>query len=91
MADCPLVLVEWLDSARPVAAWQHLSDFEPGSVIECSSVGWLIHDGDDLKAIAANLGHTSDEENVQACGVIRIPTCCVTRIVTLNEGENADG
>ena len=82
--DCPLVLVEWLDSVRPIPEWRYLQDFGPYSAIKCTSVGWLLQDG-DVKVLAPNMGHTEDEENVQACGVIQIPTCSVIRQVRLKE------
>ncbi|MGD9966718.1 MAG: hypothetical protein AB7T59_09375 [Hyphomonadaceae bacterium] len=82
---CPLVLIEWEDSAQPVAAWSHLKHFEPGGVVRVASVGWLIHDGDDLKALAPNLGGLDGACSAQVSGVIRIPARCVVRVVRLAE------
>ena len=82
---CPLVMVEWEDSARPVPDWTYLADF-PASVIRCVhcvSVGWLIHDG-DVKALSPNMGDIGSE-NMQVSGVIRIPARCIVRIVELDE------
>lgn len=83
--DCPLVLVEWEDSRRPVASWQYLADVDVSTVVACVSVGWLINDDKKIKALAPNIGDIEDEECAQACGIIRIPTRSITRIVQLSE------
>lgn len=83
-ARTPLVLVEWLDSAQPVPDWHWLDESRWGDVVKCRSVGWLIHDGEDVKALAQNIGSLCDD--VQISGVIRIPACCITRLVRLVEG-----
>ena len=80
-----LVLVEWLDSARPIEAWQHLSDYEYKEAVQCVSVGFLIHDGEKVKALAPNMGDVDKEENIQASGIIHIPTCSITKIAVLEE------
>jgi len=85
MTDCPLVFVEWEDSAQPIPYWQHLSDFEAKPVVKCVSVGWLIHDEKDMKAIAPNMGGMENEYNAQVSGVIRIPARCITKITKLKE------
>ncbi len=84
--DCPMVMVEWVDSVRPAPSWQHLCDFECGPAISCASVGWLIHDGEDVKALAPNMGEIDNADQIQASGIIRIPTVSITRIVRLREG-----
>ena len=84
---CSLVLIEWEDSARPIPEWRHLSDFGHSGAIKCASVGWLLHDGEDKKVLAPNMGDVEDERNIQACGVIQIPTRCVTRIRRLEETD----
>jgi hypothetical protein len=78
-------MIEWEDSAQPVSAWSHLRNFEPGGVVRVASVGWLIHDGEDLKALAPNLGGLDGACSAQVSGVIRIPTRCVVRVVRLKE------
>lgn len=85
--ECPLVFIEWEDSARPVAAWSYLADFETPSAVRCVSVGWLIHDGSDVKALAPNMGELGNTEALQVSGVIRIPARCVTRLVRLEEPD----
>ena len=87
LANCPLVMIEWEDSARPAPAWQHLSDFKPSKIVSCASVGWLIEDGEKVKALAPNLGYVGEGDDAQACGIIRIPACAVTRIMRLRDGE----
>jgi hypothetical protein len=84
-ADCPLVLVEWEDSTQPVPAWVYAEGFDPGGVVRCASVGWLLYDGEDLKAVAPNMGGLDSKCSAQVSGVIRIPTRCVVRIIPLGE------
>ncbi len=85
-----LVLIEWEDSAQPVPSWQWLSAYEEPYIVKCRSVGWLIHDGERVKALAPNLG-TLDDEDAQVSGVIRIPAKAVTAIkpILLQETEKA--
>lgn len=78
MLDAPLVLIEWEDSAQPLAAWCYLNDL-PTEIVKCQSVGFLVHDDDKVKALAPNVGDLGGEHE-QASGLIRIPTRCVTRI-----------
>lgn len=85
---CPLVLVEWEDSTQPVSSWQWITAYKEPDIVTCASVGWLIHDGADVKALAPNLGHSDEQRAVQVSGVIRIPTRCVTRITVLVEKDN---
>ena len=79
-----LVMVEWLDSMRPIAEWQYLSDYKREKPISCISVGFLIHNSDGVTAIAPNMGNISDK-NIQMSGVIHIPTCSILKITDLAE------
>jgi len=85
MTACPLVLVEWEDSAQPIAQWVHLANVETKAAVLCVSVGWLIQDGKEVKVIAPNMGEVNSRDNVQVSGVIRIPTRCVRKITKLTE------
>jgi hypothetical protein len=69
------VVIQWEDSRQPTSSWAWVEDVDVG-VVPCVSAGWLIHDGEDVKAIAANLG----DDGKQASGVIRIPTRCIIKI-----------
>ena len=84
MDDCPLVMIEWEDSRLPESNWTLLSTFTPGAAVRCVSAGWMIHDGQDVKVLAPNMGDIGDEE-VQVSGVIRIPARCILKITALNE------
>lgn len=77
-----LVLIEWEDSARPVSEWQLLGDVSFSEAVRCSSVGFLIHDGKDAKALAPNIAEPGTP-NAQASGIIRIPTRCITKMKAL--------
>ena len=82
-----LVIIEWLDSSQPIASWQFLSDYKKSEPISCVSVGFLIHDGIDVKALAPNMGDVSNKVNIQVSGVIHIPTKSVLNITELVEKE----
>lgn len=82
---CPLVMIEWEDSAQPIPSWSYLSSFEAPGTIRCVSVGWLIRDDDQMKALAPNMGAIDDENSVQVSGVIQIPTRCVLHVTPMTE------
>jgi hypothetical protein len=76
-------MIEWEDSAQPIASWAYLSSFEPTGTIRCASVGWLIHDDKHIKVLAPNMG--GNENSAQVSGMIQIPTRCVVRLTRLRE------
>lgn len=82
--SCPLVMIEWEDSAQPIPSWSYLASFEAPGTIRCASVGWLIRD-DEIKALAPNMGAVDDENSVQVSGVIQIPARCVVKLTRLRE------
>lgn len=83
--QCPLVMIEWVDSAQPIPAWSYLASFDAPGIIRCASVGWLIRDDAEMKAVAPNMGGLNDERSVQVSGVIQIPTRCVVAMTRLQE------
>lgn len=78
-------MVEWEDSAQPIAAWKHLADLEAPSIIKCVSVGWLVSDTKNTKALAPNMGAVDDATNLQISGMITIPARAITKITRLQE------
>ena len=78
-------MIEWEDSAQPIAAWAYLASFEAPGTIRCASVGWLIRDDNQMKAVAPNMGALGDGNSVQVSGVIQIPTRCVIQLTRLQE------
>lgn len=78
-APYPLVLVEWEDSARPIADWQWADDYVLPEIVRCVSVGYLIADTKTAVALAPNLGDVG-HPRVQMSGIIRIPRSAVVRI-----------
>ncbi len=82
---CRLVFVEWEDSAQPIPSWVYLREFDCGSAITCATVGWLVHDGDAVKAVAQNMGKMREADSMQVSGIIRIPTRCIRQLVELDE------
>ena len=79
------ILVEWIDSAQPVAAWMFLDNMPRMEVIECVSVGWLVAETDKVLMLAPNLGDVESEGAAQGSGFIRIAKSAVTRRVVLTE------
>jgi hypothetical protein len=67
--------------------WMPLADFDPGEICKYTSVGWLLHNGEDVKVLAPNMGSVASEHDVQASGIIQIPSACVTRIVEIEDAE----
>jgi hypothetical protein len=80
-----LVMIEWEDSAQPIPAWSYLASFDAPGTIRCASVGWLIRDDAQMKALAPNMGGLDNESSVQVSGVIQIPTRCILRVTSLSE------
>ena len=83
---CPLVMIQWEDSAQPTPGWELLANVETPAIVTCASVGWLIQDGTDVKALAPNMGNVQGD-SAQVSGVIRIPARCIVRMVQLNEPD----
>ena len=79
------ILVEWIDSARPISDWLFLENKPALEVIECVSVGWAVGETDEMLMLAPNLGDIESGGSAQASGFIRIPKCAVTRRITLVE------
>ena len=73
-----LVLIEWLDSHQQ-GRWT--ADEPAKEPLMCRSVGWLVHDGDNAKTVAA---HITVETTPQRAGEMTIPTCAITKITSLN-------
>lgn len=73
---CPLVMVEWEDSAQPVSGWGYLAGLPEQTAVRCVSVGWLVQDG-AVKALAPNMGGLEANGSVQISGLIRIPARCI--------------
>jgi hypothetical protein len=88
----PLVLIEWLDSGQPVPSWQWLEHIAPRRPHLCVSVGFLMHDDDDAKVLAPNLGASNGcSDWDQASGVITIPTTAVQRLLRLEAAATSLG
>lgn len=85
VGNCPLVLIEWDDSRQPEPGWERQQGFQPRPVCRCASVGWLIYDGLDKEMLAPNMADIESEQNIQASGIIQIPSSCVTRVVRVEE------
>ena len=78
-----LVKIEWQDSTQPISAWQHLNDLAESKPIQCVSVGFLLQDDVEMKVLAPNMADIHSELNIQASGIIAIPSDCVVKISKL--------
>lgn len=74
-----LVLIEWEDSTLETG-WRR-GDPDPDPT-RCRSSGWLIHDGEDVKVLAA---HITDDDDPEMAGIIRIPNACIQSITRLTK------
>ena len=84
---CPLVLVEWEDSRQPSSQWQYISSLDMPTVCRCVSVGFLLHEEDGIKVLAANMGDIDSEDDMQVTGVIAIPECSIKLVRELSESD----
>ncbi len=56
------ILVEWIDSARPISDWMFLEKKPSMEVIQCVSVGWSVGETDEVL-----MKPGSDERFMNAC------------------------
>jgi hypothetical protein len=75
-----LVKIDWVDSIQPNGEWQYLSEFKVLQPINCVSVGYLICNKKEVKALAQNIGDMDNKNNIQASGIIHIPTKSIKKI-----------
>lgn len=87
MADCPLVIIRWLDSRQPSGQWRYLSALPEARPVEVATVGWLVRDTIDVKVVCQSVGDLEYPEKAQASGIMTIPTRCVLSIERLTEVE----
>ena len=80
-----LVKIEWVDSRSPTNRWERLDDLHGLDACRCVSVGFLVKDATDFKMLAPNLADKDDDSDIQASAAIVIPTCSITRMVSLAE------
>ena len=83
--DSQLVMIEWIDSRSPAGQWQKLVELGENDYCKCVSVGFLLKDNKKVKVLAPNMADLDDPNNLQASGIIVIPSRCVTRIKSLEE------
>lgn len=87
MADCPLVIIRWLDSRQPSGQWRYLADLPEARPVEVASVGWLLRDTAEAMVICQNVGDLETPDKAQASGIMTIPTRCVLSVERLTEVE----
>jgi hypothetical protein len=82
-----LVQIEWVDSRQPTASWQRVAHLDYLSECRCTSVGFLLRDGDTAKVLAVSVADEGDE--MQATGVFVIPTAAVLSVKLLTASCSA--
>ena len=87
MADCPLVIIRWLDSRQPYGQWRYLSALPDARPVEVATVGWLVKDTAEVKVVCQNVGDLEYPEKAQASGIMTIPTRCVLSVERLTEAD----
>ena len=73
-----------MDSFGCSAQWQPLGS-GPVRPLNCRSVGWLVHDGDDCKVIVPHISRDHEHVADQGCGDMTIPAAAILRIAELIE------
>ena len=87
MANCPLVIIRWLDSRQPCGQWRYLSALPDARPVEVATVGWLVKDTADVKVVCQNVGDLDHPEKAQASGIMTIPARCVLSMERLTEED----
>lgn len=85
-----LVLIEWVvDSHGTLEGWQILDKDEiSAEPLNCHSVGWLSHDGEDCKTIIPHIGGIeSNHLPLQGRCNLTIPTKAILKLSELEESS----
>ena len=90
IANPPMVIVEWEDSAQAAPQWQWFPDVSGPPIIICRSVGFLIRDTKTEKVLAISVAIANNGDVEQASGIISIPTRCVVRITRIVSSRHYD-
>lgn len=85
MKNKKLVQVDWVDSRQPTSSWERVGEIQARDYCPCVSVGWLLQDDEKVKVLAANVADTGDE--MQAMGIVTIPTASVLRVKLLTSSS----
>jgi len=80
----PLVWIEWEDSGQAIPQWQWLDNLEAPTATKCITVGFLVLDDEQVKAVAVSLGDGNDPETAQVSGVVTIPSRCIVQMERLS-------
>ena len=78
-------MVEWEDSHGD-GSWHDLENGIEDRALICSSVGWLVLDGEHAKVVAPHMNEQEPGVPFQGSGIMTIPTRAVLRITPLGEG-----
>lgn len=83
-----MVMIEWEDSAQSAPQWQWLANAQAPPILLCRSVGFLIRDTANEKALAISVASAEGGDAEQASGIISIPTRCVVRIERITSSSS---
>lgn len=79
-----LVLVEWDDSYGPTYSWENVNAVlktTPETIL-AQTVGWVVHDNDDVLTIVQS---QTNEHDGHIVGLMTIPKVTIKRVVELKE------
>jgi hypothetical protein len=85
VGDRRLVLIEWLDSHGGMGGWKDLEECTPDLLI-CRSVGWLLHETDQVKVIIPHLIEPDPSTHIaaQGRGDMTIPCAAIVSVRELS-------
>lgn len=76
--------IYWTDSRGVTNGWARIDELEDNGPCDMVSVGWVFKEDKHQIQIAPHVGLEDKIEERQVCGVMTIPTICVTKRVTLS-------
>lgn len=79
--DCPLEVIEWVDSQRTYSSWTYVEDIPdekpvPGLML---TAGWVLGENKAAVMVAASLGGIDGRTTPQVCDVMTIPKVAIMR------------
>jgi hypothetical protein len=84
----PLVCIEWIDSAS-VHEWRGIEEIHD-QLTRCVSIGWLLHDTNDVKTLLPTVQLSIDDARViNTTSAITIPHGAITAMHALTMPEAA--
>lgn len=84
MKVCPLIVVEWVDSAGGRGGWVQFEDLG-GSIAYATTVGYLVKETDEMILLVSNFIPQNNEVAQVFCNYMGIPKCAIKKSITIPE------